>query len=57
MPQPLSATASSQPPATPGAPWQAAPAAPEIDLPRLTEQVYQALERKIRLEKQRRGYR
>jgi hypothetical protein len=31
--------------------------APGIDVNRLTEQVYQALERKIRLEKQRRGYR
>jgi hypothetical protein len=30
---------------------------PGIDVNRLTEQVYQALERKIRLEKQRRGYR
>jgi hypothetical protein len=30
---------------------------PGIDMNRLTEQVYQALERKIRLEKQRRGYR
>jgi hypothetical protein len=31
--------------------------APGLDVNRLTEQVYQALERKIRLEKQRRGYR
>lgn len=31
--------------------------APSIDINRLTDQVYQALERKIRLEKQRRGYR
>lgn len=30
---------------------------PDIDINRLTDQVYQALERKIRLEKQRRGYR
>lgn len=30
---------------------------PGIDINRLTDQVYQALERKIRLEKQRRGYR
>ena len=30
---------------------------PGIDVNRLTEQVVQALERKIRLEKQRRGYR
>jgi hypothetical protein len=30
---------------------------PGLDVNRLTEQVYQALERKIRLEKQRRGYR
>jgi hypothetical protein len=31
--------------------------APGLDVNRLTEQVYQALERKLRLEKQRRGYR
>lgn len=31
--------------------------APSIDINRLTDHVYQALERKIRLEKQRRGYR
>jgi hypothetical protein len=30
---------------------------PDIDMNRLTDHVYQALERKIRLEKQRRGYR
>jgi hypothetical protein len=33
------------------------PQAPSIDINRLTDQVYQALERRIRLEKQRRGYR
>jgi hypothetical protein len=31
--------------------------APGVDVNRLTEHVYQALERKIRLERQRRGYR
>jgi hypothetical protein len=40
--------------------WQSVPTpsqVPGIDVNRLTEQVVQALERKIRLEKQRRGYR
>jgi hypothetical protein len=45
---------------TPPTGWQSVPPpsqVPGIDVNRLTEQVVQALERKIRLEKQRRGYR
>ncbi|NBD22300.1 hypothetical protein [Paenibacillus glycinis] len=41
--------------AQPVAPEATAPAAPTLDMKRLTEDVYQAIERKLRIERQRKG--